>query len=500
MSDFDPIFGTVKTHKPNERPYSIARESIPYATGNMPGWWTSDHLNELRHFTDWNYVAVHALGKQVMQATVCVYDNLRTKGYTAPDSPDLQRKHNPKHPIAKLLKRPNRKTSRGQFLYQIALQIGLTGGFAIWEVPSLIRGIPAELWVIPRGWLWFWPPTPEFPDGVYRVTPAIAPQWGSYQNNFAASFLVDAREMIVDGWSDPQYLGEFRSPLAACSQLIDISEQTDIATLARFKNEVKPGLLFSVDPRTPMTEAMIAKLYEQLEQYKAGANNAGKSMVAQGVTAQKLGGSDELDYTNGRDQNRKNVFGIQGVAPLVAGFIDGAGGYSAAAVTVKTTSEMTVQPMLNLIGDAFTHRWSEAFGDDFQVELSAKSYDDPTLELQRADKLMAGMDKQAVTINEWRASMKLPPIEGGDEMKQPEQPQMPGMPGMGGMMPGGDEQGQQPPAEGDEQQDDPMAEFDSSDFDLADDLGDDDESGTKNPLMQAASGNRMAKAFLNGKH
>jgi hypothetical protein len=269
----------------------------------------------------------------------------------------------------------------------------------------------------------------------------------------------------------------------------------------------------SVDPRVPLTEQQIEKMYERLQAYKAGANNAGQTLIQQGMTAQRLDGGMELDYTQGRDQNRKNVFGIQGVAPMVAGFIDGQGGYSAAAVTVKTTTEMTVQPLLSLIAQCFTHRWNNTFGDDFAVEYNAKNYDDPTLDLQKEDKAAAAFERGTITLNEYRAAQGKPPIDGGDKymptaqplVDQPGNPNPQPQPGMGA--PGGDPMaamlgGAAPDGDSEPQkEEDPLAEFDAAEFDTADELGDDEESGVKNPLLQEASGNRMAKAFqLNGKH
>ena len=67
-----------------------------------------------------------------------------------------------------------------------------------------------------------------------------------------------------------------------------------------------------------------------------------------------------------------------------------------------------------------------------ELEFSAKRFDDPQLDLQRADKVFQAIDKQAATVNEWRATMKLPPVPGGDVMKEPPPPPM--MPGAVGQI------------------------------------------------------------------
>src|SRR6476469_3267287 len=50
--------------------------------GAAPGWWISDHLEELRHFVSWIYVGVHKNAQQRAQAKVCVYDHSTVDAYS----------------------------------------------------------------------------------------------------------------------------------------------------------------------------------------------------------------------------------------------------------------------------------------------------------------------------------------------------------------------------------------------------------------------------------
>lgn len=450
--------------------------------GHLPGWPLTSKLEEGKHNTGWVYVATHAIAKQLMQATVSVYDESQTRPVQknfAPDAPSNSRKPLPNHSIAKLLKRPNPMKSGAEFRYQLGQQICLPGVAVVWEVRNQLQ-FPMELWVLPKGWLYFQTPSEEYPLGRWRVTPGYGGMSGYMQSPFGSSFDIDCRETIQIGFPDALFPGDFVSPLSACSQLIDIAERTDIATLAGMLNSVNPSGFFSIvdaanNPSQPLTDEQVVQLRAALDPMFRGAENVGNYGIGNNIAWQATKqGPSELDYVNGRNQNQENILMIQGVPSVAAGKTGGTT-YSGNAAALNAFAELTIQPMLDLVAGAFTHRWQKHYGEDFCVEMSAKRTDDPTLEMQRADKLLAGVDKQCCTPNEWRAAMKLPPIQGGDEMKQPEPD-----PAMAGMGPDGQ------PA-------DQAAVADDFDLDLEPDMGDDETTGQRNPLMQRASGafNRM---------
>lgn len=399
-----------------ERERSDARANL---AGTTPGYWISDHYKETQHFTGWNYVAVSTIAKQFAQATVTVFqdgdkEKLKLKGYT-PDAPTHRETPRHNHHIAKLLAKPNPKTSGEQFFYQIGCQFRLTGGCYIWEVSNRF-GWPVELWVIPRAWVrQMLPPSPQYPFGAYWVTPAINSVSQAFTSPYTTGYMLDARLVISMGWPNPLYPGEYTSPLAACSMQIDISEQQDRATFSGFENSVKPGLFFKADPSLDLTQDMLDRARSQIDSYKAGTSNVGKTLMLQGVDVQNLGGSPaELDYVNGRNQSRDTILAIQGVSPMAAGVTETTS-YAAGVASLKQTTELSVQPDLQLIGGAFTNRWKEKFGDSFRVQLDAKNFDDPVLNLQYIQaKIASGCYTKDEIRAEW-GDLPLPADKGGDE-------------------------------------------------------------------------------------
>ncbi len=449
------------------------------ATGSITSYPVGNPYEELSHGTSWNAVGIHNIGIQWAQSSLAVYSNEQvvTKNLAAADAPDEKKTHQPDHPLAKLLEDPNPVMGRQRFMHLVALQLRMTGGFVIWTVKSQETGEPCELWVLPRAWLQFQAPREGFPMGLWRVNNPRG--LTSYMNNpLAGGFFLDCRECLTDGWSHPLYPGEFWSMLTACSRIIDIMEQTDLAVWSTLVNAPRPGMILSVDPQVPMTPEQLTHMTEQVQQYKSGAGTAGMAMAIQGVTLANLGTPmGDLDAVNVREQNMKFGLGIQGVPGIATGMQSDTGTYSGNAAQFNAYAELIIQPDLDLFDSSLT-KWARKTWKGVRVQHSAKRIDDPQLQAQRADKLFAGVKKGLVTPNQWLAAMGLPPIPGGDELKRPEPVVVPGQ-----------MSGQETPGDGVDS--DPALDLDDTPADAT-------TTGTRHPWMQGASGNRLPAHLLNG--
>jgi len=480
-----------------------------WLSGATPGWWISDHLEELRHFVSWIYVGVHKIAQQCAQAKVCVYDTSesqyldaaapfgRPKALTqlayqlrqwrqksrTPDTPAERETPIPDHPAALKLERPNPLTSGAVFRYQYACQLRLTGSCYIWEVPNQF-GEPEHLWVIPRGWVRPMAPNGNNPLGWYQVTPVFNTFTQGITSPTTSTYTIPHEQMLDIRWPNPLYPGEGTSPLSACSQIIDIMEQTDTATWASFVNSVKPSLVFNIDPRNgqSVTKEMLDRLMTEIETFKAGSNNAGKVLAMLGLTVQQMmSGPSELDYVQGRQQNKESVLNIQGLSPVMIGAP--VGNYSEAAVAAKCTMEFSVNPDLALFDGAFTNRWQQIWGEDFRIETTARTMDDPTLNLQKTTNIAAGFQAGVVSANEYRGHLELSPLQDpiADIPQVLLQSMVPGLGSPDTGIPGMDG-------------DDPYSSF------VGDDVATDTDTGISNPVMADAPGkNRIEKVFkLNG--
>lgn len=510
------------------RPSATGQDSTPASAspaqrgallGYGPGVLTSDHFNELQHFKSWVFVGVDAIGKQWEQAEWNIFDSswqdkrgLKSKSF---DGPAKKRTPAKGHPVDRLLKHPNEFKSRREFMYQVACQLRLTGGCLIWDVRDQFNE-PNELWVIPRGWLWPMPPSVQHPMGGWRVTPVLGRGAGWYQAipaSMVGGFFLDYRETIQVYRSHPLYPGEAMSPLEACSQLLDIMFQTDTATWASFVNSIKPSVLISImtgnnGDMGPIAEPQVEQIKQQLLALYSGASNAGKAVIANNVQmAPFQAGPSELDYVNGRDQNRNNTLAIQNVPPIAVG-LDSDGTYSGSAAKLNQFAELAIQPDLSLFADKVTHRFAKLYGDDFEVEGKAKRHDDPDLTIRKAQLFVSvyGMRRGDVRIseNEARAAIDLEPIDGGDVYPVPkeqveQQQAQAGMAAAGG--PGG---GKPIPAGVPDPTGTGAQPQDADPFDLGVDFEPDapdaDSTGTVNPARRTmpAIGKALHDAGTNG--
>lgn len=452
-----------------------------WATGHTTGLQLTNKFNELQHNTSWTWVATHAVGKQWAQAEYRVYDRSQTvtKGH-AQDAPNEQRTPLQDHPAMRLLKRPNPVMSHEAWMYQVSAQMRLVGGCIIWEVRGKEDGKPCELWVLPRAWLTMLPASEQYPMGLWKVMNprGMSGYWGN--NRIAGGFWVDVRDTIDCRWPHALYPGEPYSPQEACSQILDIGEKADAATWASLVNAVRPGMILSIDPKLSIGADQVTMIEKKLAELKAGADNAGKTLVLQGVTKDDLGTPmGDLNSTEVRRQSQEFMMGVQGVPGLIAGIRSDVGTYSGDAATLNTFVELGIQPDLDLFGAVLTHRWQRYWGDDFEVEFSAKRMDDPILKQKVTDQIFAAVPQGGASWNEWRATLDLPPIPGGDKYEKEQPPQMPGMPGAEG---GGDapDLSNLPPF--------------LSDEDLSDDAAGDESTGVKRPNVES----RIPAHLLNG--
>jgi len=471
--------------------------NLPFATvagmaGALPGHYISDHFRELESCVEWVWAASTNKARQYAQATasVKVPGKVAKAFQSAPDAPDDDKTSNPNHPLIKLLKRPNPLTSGSIFLYQVGLQIELTGGAVIWERRNQL-GLPRELWVLPRGWLFYQAPTHEYPYGFWRVTPAHTRWSGWYAGPMGqmSQWNLDIRDTIQVGWPSPLYPGEFQSSLAACSRLIDVATQTETAVAARMRNSILPSVILSIVTQNGQTadslvEEQIAQLRAQLTEFYAGAGNAGKAIIGNNIGLEPIGQSmEEMQGTESRKQAREFVLNVFGVPPSAIGAVEETS-YAAFSAAMKAYTSLSIDPVLMIVGEQLSHRFQSVWSG-IEVHFDARSYEDPQLAAQRAGgSLFEGYQAGLVTGNEWRRAINLPRMDGLDELVQP-QPEMP--PGMGGM-PGDPAMGM-PGA---------MPDTGGDDFgtlDLEPDLGTDVTTGFKRPELSRAGGRSFS---LNG--
>jgi len=482
------------TRNPDKAPF-VVRAGM---TGHLPGLWGSDHLNELRQYKNATYLAVHAASIQAAQSTITVKvrgpHSIRKGFSTAPDAADDEKTVAPRHPIAKLLRRPNPLTDGGVFLYQIAQQMRLTGGAVIWERRNDL-GLPAELWVIPRGWLHFQRPTHKYPYGFWRVNPTYAGQWMSPWVGGAGfwgttQWELDVRKTIRIGWPDPNNPGEFTSPLDACASIIDTSNQTEKAVWSQLARGIRPSVILSILSQAngmmldPLNPEQIEQLRAQLLEFM-GSDNDGKAIIGNNIGVERFDADlTKLNAVEARKQNYEFVFGVHGTPTAATGAITETS-YAGIVAGVNGWVELNIQPNNDRIGHSLTHRWEGLYPGGPEVAVDAKRMDDPQLDQARVSLLLEARQMGVpVTDNQILVSLKLPKVPGGDE--PPPKPQAVGPDGMPAPDPSMGVPGMAPDASGGD---------DFGTLDLDPELSGPETTGFKRPELSRAGGRAFS---LNG--
>jgi phage portal protein BeeE len=449
--------------KPIEKTYIKGQDPRIYLSGAQPGVWATNHLEESMQCRGWQFVAVRTLSRMCSQAELIIhrvndvqgavrqidrinrkiskagriYDPIirkhkieyleaerekwkrRAFQKTAPDSlkPDREVAA-PNMPLVKLLQRPNPEWSGVTFLFALIQQIALTGTGLVWCIRNGM-GAPVELYVIPTGLAIPRAPSAEFPKGSYWITPLSA--WGLYSTDLWNTGMmgqalligctVDARDVKKICWPHPLYLTDGLSPLSAGATWVDLGNEMDRSAWYRFQNAERPGMIWERDPLVDPSPDDMAQFREDLKADSAGTPNTGKHLITpKGLKPSAWGSeSGELEYVGSRPQIRDMNLSLHGVTPTACG-IQEAASFSTFVSAIKQTTELAVQPLLNLVAGELTEFVGQGFGGRHEITLNAPAIDDPqTLEQRLRTDITAG---NVLKVNEYRALRGLPPLDG----------------------------------------------------------------------------------------
>ena len=463
-----PIEKSTSASTPNAPTSIRGRDPRPFLAGSAPGMWSSNHLDEARNVTGFQFVAIR------QKATMC--SNAELKIHLVEDRADLssrlakversirksQKISDPvertykterleqkrqllsdrlhkmatgtgpesvkgdrtpvdsSHPLYRLLSRPNPEWSGSTFIYALSQQISSTGVGLVWCIRNG-AGVPVELYVIPTGLAVPRLPTPAYPQGSYYITPISA--WGVAPNDIwnegaigqamLTGAEIDRRDVKKICWPHSFFLTDGQSPMAAGSLWVDLGNEMDRASWYRFQNAERPGMIFKRDKDIDPDPADVAQFREDLKADASGTPNTGKHLILPpGIEAVSWNNTErELEFVGSRPQVRDMNLALHGMTPISCGFAE-AQAYSAYWAAIKQTTELSVQPLLGLIGGELTELLGTAFdGCRYEIGYNAPSIDDPQLLESR---LQTDIDAgNVLLVSEYRAMRGLPLL--GDE-------------------------------------------------------------------------------------
>jgi HK97 family phage portal protein len=320
-----------------------ARNASPLFASRAAGWWRDDHVEQLRNYQSWVYAAVNAIAQEVARQQPTLFLNTGSAEHDQTPLP-------PTHPLARLLEEPNPWMTSWEMWYLTILYLELTGNCYWYAMPDS-SGRPSELWIVPTPWVKILPDPVRFIRG-YEVT---AP--GASAEVFAPSDIIHLK------YPNPLDIHYGLSPLQANALTIDANTELQKSRYQTFLSGQRPGMVLHTDQS--LTEPTVRRLEEKIQSRFGGRENWTRPLVLeQGLQASPWTLSPaEMDYLNSSKLSRDEIFALFRVPAPIAGLVENVGlgadiWYGARVMFC----EGTVQPKLELIGQALTKDLARRYG------------------------------------------------------------------------------------------------------------------------------------------
>lgn len=184
-----------------------------------------------------------------------------------------------------------------------------------------------------------------------------------------------------------------------------------------FENGTFFGLYMHTD--APLTKDVADTIAEHIKKEYSGVNNPKKFPILYGGFDIKNATTNAIDgdFINIGKYGREETLVVFGVPPVAVGVLDYAN-YANTWQQMKMFYELTIMPLCEMLADML-NAWLRTFWPDetdlyWQFDYSGIKFLGE--EAESADRIASAQVRDGrMTINEWRASVDLPPVEWGDE-------------------------------------------------------------------------------------
>jgi len=350
----------------------------------------------------------------------------------------------PDHPLQLLLDRPNPVHSRGELWWWVQWAKHVAGNAYLRKVRAgdPLRGNVVELWPLSPTRCWPYTTPEDRQRGVFI-------SFYRYEQDYVAG-----KYAVED--IPPENIVHFRlglddwdmrigcSPLQRLLREVSSDDDCTAFTDALLANFAIPGLIVTTQDRSISRED--AERIKQDVATRFGGDNRGMvGLLNNGATVQQFGFSPEqLDLRGLHRVPEERISAVMGVPAIVAGL--GAGldraTYANFAEARAMYTEAKLCPMWSQDAGSIDLQLLPDFDSDPQTFTQFDLTDVRALQEDEDKKyvrLNLGVGGRWITVNEARADVGLPPVEGGDDL----QPAVPT--GLGGLF-GGPQLTLPPPA------------------------------------------------------
>ena len=312
------------------------------------------------------------------------------------------------HPLLRLLQRPNPLQSGPQLIEALISHMQIHGDG--WLKVTLIDGEPAELVTLR-------------PDKVRIITDEAGwPRaWEYRAGERAIRFAQSADDPVAPLFQLRTFspLSDIHglSPFSAAARAVDIHNAAARWSKALLDNAARPSgaLVYRGEGGAGLSHEQFERLKTELESAYAGAANAGRPMVLEGgLEWTPLSHSPkDMEHIELRHAAARDIALAFGVPPMLLG-IPGDNTYANYAEANRAFWRQTVIPLARRLAAGLTNWLAPAY--DGALRLAADTDAIAALSGQRAALFKRMQEADFLTINEKRAALGYPPIDGGDEL------------------------------------------------------------------------------------
>ena len=202
------------------------------------------------------------------------------------------------------------------------------------------------------------------------------------------------------------------APLLAASTSIEIHNFASQWNISLLKNGARPsGALILKDPNHFLTEEQFIRLKDQFIEQYSGNNKVGKPLLLEGGLDWRDMSINpkDMDFIELKNLAAREIAMAFGVPPQLLG-INGDNTYSNMKEARLALWEETIIPLLDKISDNFSNYFSNLYGEDLMIDFDR---DEISALTGRREDLWARIAScDFISINEKRAFIGLPPLEG----------------------------------------------------------------------------------------
>lgn len=387
------------------------------------GDWATDHKAEVEGWQGWSYVAIHSVMKQVSRSQVRVYDdtdkpeakeirkNLRAEhGWNWRKS--LTREHqgalvDRRHPLIKLLERPNPAQTGASFRAEQVQQLRLHGSAIVFNRPNRLGSRTVERYVVPMSLIEAVPPgyAPNAPRGGIRIRPT------SYMDAMSISVIsaeglspiyqfidcvIPVEMLSIARYPHPFLRGDGSSPTTAISRWIDTATHIDGVRMKFYGFGPNGQIIIEADGEN-VTPEQCAEWERDLNR-KLGPTGQQVVVVGKGQKIVSQRTAEEMGFTEGHEQMKSGILSAHGVSRSMMGDQD-ASTYGAVAASLWASTLLSVQPDMDLVADEDTLDLAGDYEGDLSIEYDIPPIEDP----DTTDARLAADSKASVmTVGEYR--------------------------------------------------------------------------------------------------